>query len=249
MKVVPNGGLNVSVLDGWWAEAYRPGVGWAIGDGQEFVHPGYQDEVDAEALYALLEREIVPLFYDRDADGVPRGWIAMMKNSIRTLAPVFCGDRMIQQYVERFYLPASEHYQRVAANDYALARELAAWKSHIREAWDDVRVGRVEELGPSNISVGEGIEVEARVDLAGLDPGEVAVQAYYSRLRSDGSLTNGHGIDLRLTGRDGDEYVYGGTVPSRASGLHGFAVRVLPFHEDVLVPHELPLIAWEETEE
>ena len=105
MKVVPNGGLNLSVLDGWWAEGYRPGVGWAIGDGQEFVHAGYQDEVDAESLYSLLEREVVPLFYDRDADGLPRGWIAMMKNSIRVLAPTFSGDRMVKQYAEQL-LPA-----------------------------------------------------------------------------------------------------------------------------------------------
>ncbi len=249
MKVVPNGGLHVSVLDGWWAEAYRPGVGWAIGDGQQFAHTGYQDEVDAEALYSLLEREVVPLFYDRDADGVPRGWIAMMKNSIRTLAPVFSGDRMIQQYVERFYLPASEHYQRLEADGYALAKELAAWKARVREAWCDVRVNRVQELGPSNISVGEDVEVEASVDLGGLDPEEVVVEAYYSRLRSDGSLSNGHGTELEWTGREEDGHVYRGTVPSRVSGLHGYAVRVLPCHGDLLVPHELPLITWEETEQ
>ena len=191
----------------------------------------------------------MPLFYDRDADGVPRGWMAMMKNSIRTLAPVFSGDRMVQQYVERFYLPASEHYQRLEAHGYALAKELAAWKAKVREAWCEVRVNRVEELSSSSVSVGEGVQVAARVDLGGLHPEEVVVEAYYSRLRSDGSLTNGHGTELEWTGREGSEHIYGGTVPSRVSGLHGYAVRVLPCHGDVLVPHELPLITWEEMEE
>ncbi len=249
MKVVPNGGLHLSVLDGWWAEAYRPGVGWAIGDGQEFVHTGYQDEVDAEALYSLLEREIIPLFYDRDADGLPRGWIAMMKDSIRILAPTFSGDRMVKQYVERFYLPASEHFRRLEADGYALAKELAAWKARVRKAWSEVQVVGVEERGHFNIAVGEGVEVTAKVHLGELSQEEVVVEAYYSRLRPDGSLSNGHGTELEWVGREGGEHVYRGSVPSRVSGLHGYAVRVLPCHGDVLVPHELPLITWEQTEE
>ena len=248
MKVVPNGGLNLSVLDGWWAEAYRPGVGWAIGDGQEFVHAGYQDEVDADSLYSTLEYDVVPLFYDRDADGLPRGWIAMMKNSIRILAPSFSGDRMLKQYVERFYLPAGEHYRRLEADDFAKARELAAWKARVRQAWCDVKVTWVEERGAPNVAVGEGIAVAAKVHLGILEPGEVVVEAYYSRLRPDGTLSNGHGTPLDWAGCDNGEHLYRGTVPSRASGLHGYSMRVLPCHDDVLVPHELPLITWEETE-
>jgi len=248
MKTVPNGGLNLSVLDGWWAEAYRPGVGWAIGDGQEFANPGYQDEVDAESLYSTLEREVVPLFYDRDADGIPRGWLAMMKNSIRILAPAFSGDRMVKQYVERFYLPAGEHYRRLEADGFAKAKELAAWKTRVREAWADVKVTGVEERGVPNMAVGQRVEVAARVHLGILEPGEVAVEAYYSRLSPDGSFSNGHAAPLDWAGREGDDHLYRGTVPSRASGLHGYAVRVLPSHDDVLVPHELPLITWEETE-
>ena len=248
MKVVPNGGLNLSVLDGWWAEAYRPGVGWAIGDGQEFVHSGYQDHVDAESLYSTLERDVVPLFYKRDADGLPRGWIALMKNSIRVLAPAFSGDRMVKQYTERFYLPAADRYQRLAAHDFAKAKEITAWKTKVREAWCDVKVTAVEEYGSPEVAVGEGIAVAAKVRLGILDPSEVVVEAYHSRLRSDGTLSNGRGTPLDCAGREGDDYLYRGTVPSRASGLHGYAVRVLPCHDDVLVPNELPLIAWEETE-
>ncbi|MBC7106293.1 MAG: alpha-glucan phosphorylase, partial [Firmicutes bacterium] len=220
-----------------------------IGDGQEFVHADYQDEVDAQSLYALLEREVVPLFYERDADGLPRGWIAMMKNSIRVLAPTFSGDRMMKQYVEGFYLPAAAHYRRLAENGFARARDLAAWKARVREAWPQVKVTWVEEEGVPAVAVGDEVAISARVYLGPLDPAEVTVQAYYSRLRPDGTLSNGRGVPLEWVGCEGDQHLYRGTVPAKTSGLHGYAVRVLPRHEDVLVPHELPLIAWEETEE
>ncbi len=256
MKVVPNGGLNVSVLDGWWAEAYRPGVGWAIGTGQESGPPAYQDQLDAESLYSLLENEIAPLFYSRDADGLPRGWIAMMKESIRVLAPAFSGDRMVKQYAESFYLPAADHYARLSADGYAEAKELAAWKARVREAWPRVKIfavgdhgGRQRGHGGLEVAVGEEIPVTARVDLAGLDPADVTVEAFHSGLRPDGTLRTGRGVVLELTGHEDGHYIYRGAVPARASGLHGYAVRVLPRHEDVLVPHELPLITWEEAEE
>jgi starch phosphorylase len=246
MKVVPNGGLNLSVLDGWWAEGYRPGVGWAIGDGQEFAHHEFQDQVDAEALYSLLEKEVVPLFYDRDVDGVPRGWVAMMKQSIRVLAPAFSGDRMVKEYTERFYLPAGEHFKRLAANRFAKARELAAWKSKVREVWSQVKITWVEERGTPDVPVGAGIPVAAKVQLGPLEPSEVLVQAFYSRLRPDGSLSDGRGVDLEWVSVENGEHLYRGMVPSRVSGLHGYCVRVLPRHEGVLVPHELPLVTWEE---
>ncbi len=248
MKVVPNGGLNLSVLDGWWAEAHRPGMGWAIGDGQEYVHEGYQDELDAESLYSLLEHEIVPLFFDRDADGLPRGWIAMMKDSIRTLAPAFSADRMLKQYVERFYLPSGDHYKRLEADGYSLAKDLAAWKVRVRQAWRGVSISGVEERGPSNVAVGQGIEILVNVKLGTLEPEEVVVEVYHSRLRPDGTLSNGHGAPLDWVAFEKGEHLYQGMVPTRASGLHGYSVRVLPSREDVLVPHELPLITWEDTE-
>ncbi|HLA82880.1 MAG TPA: alpha-glucan family phosphorylase, partial [Thermoleophilia bacterium] len=246
MKVVPNGGLNLSVLDGWWAEGYRPGVGWAIGGGQEFAHHDYQDEVDAEALYSILEREVVPLFYERDVDGVPHGWIALMKNSIKVLAPAFSGDRMLKQYAETYYIPAADHYRRLAAGGFAKAKELSAWKDRVRDAWKQVKVTWVEDHGSPDVAVGETIPVAAKVRLGILEPSEVIVQAYYSRLRADGTLSNGRGVDLEWAATEGSEHLYRGMVPSRASGLHGYSIRVLPRHEDVLVPNELPFITWEE---
>ena len=256
MKVVPNGGLNLSVPDGWWAEAYRPGVGWAIGTGLESGPPAHQDQLDAESLYALLQNEVVPLFYSRDADGLPRGWIAMMKESIKVLAPAFSGDRMVKQYTECFYLPAADHYKRLAADGFAGAKELTSWKARVRDAWPGVKVVAVGEDGAAldghggqEVAVGEHVPVTAQVDLAGLDPADVLVEAFFSSVRPDGSLRTGRGVALELASQEDGHYLYRGSVPARTSGLHGYAVRVLPRHEDVLVPAELPLVTWEESEE
>lgn len=275
MKVVPNGGLNLSVLDGWWAEAYRPGVGWQIGDGQEFAHADYQDEYDAECLYSLLEREVIPLFYDRDWEGLPRGWVAKMKESIRVLAPAFSGDRMVKQYTERFYLPAAQQYKRLAADGFAKAKEISAWKQRVRDVWPEVKVTAVEEdlaalaetrpgevegatsqgaaarpaAGAARqVAVGEQIPITARVRLAGLQPSDVTVQAFYSALRPDGTLRDGKALPLDWEREEKGEHVYRGAVPARSSGLHGYSVRVLPSHDDVLVPAEMPLIVWEDGE-
>lgn len=248
MKVVPNGGLNLSVLDGWWAEAYRPGVGWAIGEGQEFIHADYQDEVDAESLYSTLEREVVPLFYQRDADGIPRGWTAMMKDSIRVLAPAFSGDRMVKQYAECFYLPIADRCWRLTTDGFAKAKEFSAWKMRVRKAWSDIRVTWVKDGPVPDMTVGEELEVQAKVHLGTLGPSDVVVQAYFGSLRPDGTLRSGRNVPLVWIGCENEEHLYQGTVPGRASGLHGYAVRVLPCRDDVLVPNELSLIAWEEAE-
>jgi glycogen phosphorylase len=246
MKVVPNGGLNLSVLDGWWAEGYRPGVGWAIGDGQEFVHAGYQDELDAEALYSLLENEVVPLFYTRDADGLPREWIHMMKNSIRVLAAAFSGERMVRQYAEQFYVPIGDRYGRMAAHDFARARDLNAWREKVRDEWCHVKVTAVTQSHVAEITVGDAIEVTAKVRLGGLDPADVVVEAYSGGVRPGGTLRNGRGTALEWVSSEHGEQIYRGTISTKTSGLHGYAVRIMPRREDVLVPNEVPLIAWEE---
>jgi starch phosphorylase len=217
-------------------------------------HPAYQDQLDAESLYSLLENEIVPLFYSRDADGLPRGWIAMMKESIKVLAPAFSGDRMVKQYAECFYLPAADHYKRLADQGFAEAKQLTAWKARVREAWPGVKVvtvpdGGGPQAGTREVAVGDQIPVAAWVELAGLDPADIRVEAFHSSLHPDGSLRTGRGVALELAGHEDGRYLYRGAVPARASGLHGYAVRVLPRHEDVLVPNELPLITWEEGEE
>jgi starch phosphorylase len=180
----------------------------------------------------------------------------MMKESIKVLAPTFSGDRMVKQYTECFYLPAADHYRRLSAAGFAKAKELAAWKARVRAAWPGVKVVAVADdgsprggYGAQEIAVGEQIPVAAQVDLAGLDPGDVTVEAFHSTLNPDGTLRTGRGVALELAGHEDGYYIYRGAVPASTSGLHGYVMRVMPRHEDVLVPHELPLITWEEEEE
>ncbi len=245
MKAVFNGALNLSVLDGWWAEGYRPGAGWAIGRGEEYTDFEYQDRVEAQALYSILEQEVVPLFYDRGPDNLPRGWIAMMKNSIEWLSPQFSSTRMVKEYAERFYLPAAEHYARLSRGDFQKAKELVSWKACVTDAWQQVRVDSVRELRANSLTVGQELGVEARVALGSLQPSDVRVEAYFGRLGPDEQILGGTPIELEWVRSEGSLHAYRAALPTPNSGRHGFAVRLIPQREDVLIPNEMPLIKWE----
>src|SRR5574340_763912 len=146
MKVLVNGGLNLSELDGWWAEAYSSDVGWALGDGREHGGDPAWDAADAGALYDLLERQVVPEFYARDGHGIPNNWVNRMRESMARLTPQFSANRTLREYVEDHYLPAAAGYSRRAAENSRLAAELVRWKADVHRCWKDVRFGplRVE---------------------------------------------------------------------------------------------------------
>jgi starch phosphorylase len=249
MKVIANGGLNFSVLDGWWAEGYDPSVGWAIGRGEDYDDYGYQDHVEAQAFYDILEREITRLFYGRDADGLPRGWIAKMKASMQRLAPVFTTARMVREYAETYYVPAARRARRLAADDHARARALVEWKRRVRAHWGEVRVEGVEN-GADTVLFGHEAPVRVRVRLgAALTPDDVSVQLYTGSVDADRNLRDGRAAPLALETpaappADG-VYHYTGVLPSERSGQQGFAARVVPAHPDAVLPEELPLITWE----
>jgi starch phosphorylase len=209
MKVLPNGGLNLSVLDGWWVEGYEPGAGWAIGKGEEYEDLAYQDAVESSALYDLLENDVVPVFYDRGADGLPRGWIQRMKRSMKKLTPQFGTNRMLWEYAERYYEPAARCGARVAANDLERARSLAAFRESLRAAWSGVRVESVEATGPTTHRVGAGLSLVATVRLGPIDPGHVAVEAYHGPLSPSRQIRQGRAARLTAAG-------------SPASGVHRF---------------------------
>jgi starch phosphorylase len=246
MKAALNGVLHLSVLDGWWAEAYRPGLGWAVGHGEEYQDPGYQDYVEARALYDLLEKEVVPLFYDRGPDDLPRGWIAMMKAAMRELGPVFNTNRMLYEYVERLYWPAARRYLHLTEDRAAAARALAAWKERLRRAWPRVRIAAVE-APTTDIAVGMELPVRAIVELGELTPDDVAVQLYDGPVDAHGNITGGQAVDMAVDAALSDKqgtYMYVGAIPCRTSGLHGYSVRVLPRHPDLASPFEPGLITW-----
>ena len=246
MKVLPNGGLNLSILDGWWVEGYQPEVGWAIGRGEDYQDHAYQDYVESNALYDLLEHDVVPLFYTRHpSDNLPRGWIARMKKSLRLLCPTFSTNRMLWEYTERYYLPAARYYTQLSENNMQRARELARWRQFVRQHWGEVRVERVEASRNGALRVGDGFEVQTVVRLGALSPNDVSVEVYYGPLDADRRITRPQALPLKRQDAAGDGvHRYIGVIPCDQSGLQGYTIRVLPAHPDVHTPVATGLITW-----
>src|SRR3954468_12894229 len=178
MKAACNGVLNCSILDGWWVEGYSPDVGWAIGHGESYPDAGHQDHLESQALYDLLEKQIIPSFYNRSADNIPREWIGRMKHCMWKLTPVFNTNRMVRNYAEMFYIPALDRGQVLAADGLARAIQLARTKDLLRHRWGGIHIVGVHTSGNGHFKVGEQMQVEAMVDMPGVDPRDVTVQLY-----------------------------------------------------------------------
>ena len=245
MKVVFNGGINMSVLDGWWDEAYDAMAGWAIGHGEVYTDPHYQDDVESKALYDLLEKEVAPLFYDRGKDGRPRAWISRMKAAMLEICPRFNVNRMVREYAMRSYVPASSRYAEFLSEGAAKARELADWKRLLYERWSQLRIETVEASAPAKLQVGDDMRVRAVVRLGELTPDDVAVQIFHGPVDAHGSIIGGEIVPMTASSqKDGESHLYSGAIRYFKSGLHGFTVRVLPHHDELGSPFETGLILW-----
>ncbi|HEV3237670.1 MAG TPA: alpha-glucan family phosphorylase, partial [Gemmataceae bacterium] len=247
MKAACNGGLNMSILDGWWIEGYDQTNGWAIGGGEEYADLTYQDDVESRAIYDLLEQEIVPLFYTRTSDGLPRGWVKMMKRSITTLAPVFNTNRMVQEYMDTCYWPASARFSRLSADGLHKAGDLAKWRLNLLRAWPVIKVVNVESGGTDSIQVGSELKVKAKVALGPLKPDDVQVQLFYGLVDSFGEIPAPQTVAMSPNGqpaKDSEPWEFTGVIACRSSGQHGFAVRVLPKHQDLNNVFEPGLVCW-----
>jgi starch phosphorylase len=252
MKAAANGVLNVSTLDGWWDHAWREFdggsglTGWAIGRGETYDDAAYQDEVEAQALYEVLERDVIPTFYERGRDRLPRRWIARMKASIGRLCHYFNSHRMVREYMEAFYLIGHNRFLRLAEDGAARARLLAAWLDRIQRNWAAVRVESVTAESPGTVSVGKRFRAEARVHLGELTPEDVTVELCLGPLDSAGEITHPVATQMEAAGRDeqGRILYVAESVTCHRSGLHGFTVRVLPFHPDLSVAFLPGLITW-----
>ena len=248
MKVIYNGGLNFSILDGWWAEGFTPSVGWAIGNGEEY--PEYewdhQDFVESEALYNILEHDIVPLFYDRTRDNLPREWVARIKNAMRELAPFFNTDRMVQQYTDEMYIPCFKLASKLTTPTLEKGLEFAAWRSKINEAWRNVNVNKVE-VSDETLKVGSNLEVKAIVQLGPLKPEDVQVQLYYGQLNTRGDISSGGAaVNMQLVGANGGDgsYLFKTEITYDTSGERGISVRVLPNNPSLPSPFVPGMIRW-----
>jgi starch phosphorylase len=252
MKAVANGVLHLSTLDGWWAEAWdmprvdSEAVGWPIGDGQVYSDPEQQDQVEADALYDLLERDVAPTFYDRGLDGLPRRWIARMKTSVSTLCHFFNTHRMVREYTERFYGPASARYNRLVAEDGRRASELAAWKDRVHANWPQVRVEAVKASAQPTMRVGNTLQARAHVRLGDLAPDDVRVELYLGRVDADGNIVEPRPRPMEplKAERDGVYVFEASDVACYQSGQLGFTVRVLPHHTDLSAAMLPGFIAW-----
>jgi starch phosphorylase len=246
MKAAFNGAINVSTLDGWWDEAYQPEVGWAIGRGEEYEDNDLQDEVESSALYDILEKDVVPTFYDRGPDGLPRRWLERMKSSMANLCPRFNTNRMVREYSERFYVEACRRFEHLSVDDYSAARALAAWRSTVEARWPQVRIEAVEATSDDHLHVGDRLEVRARVQLGDLSPEDVSVELYLGRLDTKGTIVEPQIEIMEHQGTEssGVHVFVAGAVPCSKSGLHGFTVRVRPQHEDLESPWDLGLVTW-----
>jgi starch phosphorylase len=249
MKATANGALNMSILDGWWDEGFTPETGWAIGHGEEYGddQTEYQDQVEANAIYDLLEKEIVPLFYERGRDGLPRGWIAKMKAAMCHHAGVFNTNRMVREYAELCYLVSAGRSERLMADDLARARALAAWKSRVQKQWGELRIERVWSERPEGreLKVGDQLRVQAQVHLGELKPTDVAVQLFHGPLNTEGLIVDGQVLPTLIAQSKGKgTYEFVGALSCQTSGRHGYALRIVPYHEDLGNPFEMGLILW-----
>jgi starch phosphorylase len=238
MKVLVNGGLNLSELDGWWAEAYAPEVGWALGDGQEHGDDPAWEAAEAEALYALLERDVVPAFYTRDQHGVPTGWVAKMRASMARLTPRFSTNRVVREYTETYYLPLAARYRERAADEGAVGRQLVAWRRALTEHWSAARFGALR------VETSEGgHRFTVAVHFGDLEPGTVRVELYAEPLSGEASERHLLACVRKLDGL-GHGYEFEVSVPaSRAAG--DYTVRLLPFHPAAAIPLEAHEILWQ----
>jgi starch phosphorylase len=244
MKVALNGGLNVSVRDGWWDEWYDGGNGWEIPTADGVTDPARRDELEAAALYELLAKSVAPLFYDAGEDGIPAGWIEMVRHELRSLGPLVRADRMVSDYVRHLYTPAAASSRALAEPEYGPARALAAWKRRVRENWPAVRIEHVEADG-SEPSLGAVLSVRAAAALGELSPSDVSVEVVYGRAGDDDEIADPCYAVLTPDGTvDGHLTRFSGTVELGRPGPFGYTVRVLPHHPLLASRAELGLVTY-----
>jgi starch phosphorylase len=238
MKVLVNGGINLSELDGWWAEAYTPEVGWALGDGQEHGDDPAWDAVEAGALYGLLEREVIPEFYDRDKSGIPTAWVRRMRESMARLTPHFSADRAVREYTEQHYLPAASAYRGRAVNMGAEGRNIVDWEHTLKEKWNTLRFGKVKVQTNTTEHI-----FEVEVYLGDLDPHIVRVELYADGLNGASPIRQEMTVVQPSSGETG-AWSYRASVPVNRPPTD-YTARIIPNHAGVAVPLEIDLILWQ----
>jgi starch phosphorylase len=245
MKAALNGGLNLSIRDGWWDEWFDGNNGWAIPSADRAADPDRRDDVEGHALYELIEDHVAALFYDRATDGLPRRWLEMVKHTLATLGPKVLAGRMLRDYVLDLYAPAAIAGRGLAADEHTAAKSLASWKLRVAKLWPGVTVEHVESSGAGQSpQLGATLAVRATVELGGLEPSDVAVEVVYGRVGETDTLVDPSHLELTpLENIDDGRLRYAGEVPLDRAGAFGYSVRVVPKHEMFASRAEMGLVA------
>ena len=244
MKAAINGVLNVSILDGWWCEGYTEERGWRIGNGEEYSDLDYQDAVESQALYNVLENEVIPCFYNRKNGDLPAEWLQKMKASMKMAMELFCSLRMVTDYNRQYYLPAARRYGALLANQAEEAKNLATQIKRLRSLWNRIELKAPVRKNRGPYRVGEKFEVTAEVNLAELRPDEIDVELYYGHMKSLEDLEASHAEQMDvLEDRGNGQYLYGCSLACPSSGRFGFTVRVTP-RGDERVKSTPRLLSW-----
>jgi starch phosphorylase len=243
MKAALNGGLNLSIRDGWWDEWFDGQNGWAIPTADGVPDPDRRDEVEARAIYDLLATQVVPRFYETGRDGIPGRWVEMVRHTLRETGPRVQATRMVRDYVRDLYVPATRSAREMAADDYQPARAEAGWRARVSDRWSDVRVAHVEAMGGGDTpEIGSTLDLRAEVELPGLHPDDVEVQAAYGRVDDAENLHEVTTVPMKLESSEGSRHRFVATLPLERTGAFGYTVRVLPHSDHVADPAELGLV-------
>ena len=248
MKAMLNGALNLSVRDGWWAEAYRDDAGWAIGGTERESNPGIQYEMDAESIYRNLEEHVLPLYNDRDKDGIPTHWVAMMKTAISELVPVYSMRRMLKEYAEKYYIKLSARNKQIRLGHFDEAKKLAEWKLKITAGWPQVQVVSMDIFDSANkpFPVGDELKPNITVEVDGIDPQYVGVEiVFFDKRKPDAAFGEIIFSKEMLPIETHDKLVtYECKIPITISGVFEYAFKIFPKHPSL--PHKIdfPLYKW-----
>jgi phosphorylase/glycogen(starch) synthase len=246
-KAVMNGVLHFSVLDGWWAEGYTKDAGWQLPEEQSYEDGNMQDELDAETIYNLIENEIAPLYYFRNPDDVPNGWVRFIKNSITKVASNFTTTRMFNDYLNKYYLPLYKRKTEMVKDEFELAKDLSSWKKKVFRSWESIEVLSVKtpDVTKEEIIVGQDYKCEVALDLNELDPSDVGVEFLMVEMISDKKHIKLYDRkEFQLAGVSGHTAIYEVTFQPYRTGAFEFGIRMFPKHPALPHRQDFPLVKW-----
>lgn len=245
-KALMNGVVNLSVLDGWWYEGYRQGAGWALTDKRTYQNQAYQDQLDAATIYSLLENEILPLYYDQDKDGMSKGWVKTMKNSIAQIAPHYTMKRQLDDYFSRFYCRQAERTRMLVADNFAKAKEIAAWKETVAERWDSIEVvssQKSDSVLQGTFESGKSFQMQYVIDEKGLEDA-VGIEMVVIRTNENGQEVIDHVQPLELVKREGNLYTFQGEAKNDVAGVFKVCYRMYPKNADLPHRQDFCYVRW-----